>query len=825
MKKFARVMISLLLAVMLMIPALPAAVSAGRVASCPGSGSNRIDYGKALYYAYNGSWPDGANRATETYLYTDPNKPLFASTYFGNAVLEVDICPLNTNASIVNNVSLNPNGGFIEFDLANGKIGVNGTTTNLNFAWRVGEWHHVTIFSVFGTAGSAIFVDGVSLSYNVVLGSSAVLGRSWISNVTNCGIDNIKIYEGVANSNSRTNNLLYSENFNDGNWDKASSDCLGKILSLSSALGTYYWKYQGSNNYAAWSEYGIANNYSRWEFDVMVPGNGTISTTQESFGGPVFNCGSIGTGSLTGGAATTIAYSWDGDWHHVVMESQQGKGTAIFVDNEYLGLVANSLKGYWRGTPGDGVCFDNVKLVGDDGRTYIEDFEDGVYQKVNKADDTGSVTEYTGGSSHNWDAGVTTTAVTCTTDGVITYTCSTCGTTRTETVTAPGHNFGAWTTVTAPTETTPGLKRRSCQVCGLVQEESIAPRITPKMTVSTAYAERGTTTTVSVTLANNPGIYAQNFVIYYSDKLTLNSATASGDVYPAGNASSSSNLSITPSANTTINSYFTAAGVSTSGVKAFTWYVDNGGGFTNATANGTILTLSFTLPSSGTEQEYLVGIFGIYAPTDDAVTADAESLPVGVSYTNGKVVVGTAHTHTWDDGAVTTPATCAAAGVMTYTCTVCGETRTEAIAKTTTHTWNTGEVTTPATCAAAGVMTYTCTVCGTTRTEAIAKTTTHTWDEGVVTTEPTATTPGVRTYTCTVCGATRTEEIDPIPVTAKIGDVDGDGAITIKDISALKAYIAGTLSATDIVGANSDIDEDGVINMMDISALKVLIAG
>lgn len=38
--------------------------------------------------------------------------------------------------------------------------------------------------------------------------------------------------------------------------------------------------------------------------------------------------------------------------------------------------------------------------------------------------------------------------------------------------------------------------------------------------------------------------------------------------------------------------------------------------------------------------------------------------------------------HSWDDGKVTTPATETAEGVKTYTCTVCGETKTEAIPKT-----------------------------------------------------------------------------------------------------------------------------------------------
>ena len=62
-----------------------------------------------------------------------------------------------------------------------------------------------------------------------------------------------------------------------------------------------------------------------------------------------------------------------------------------------------------------------------------------------------------------------------------------------------------------------------------------------------------------------------------------------------------------------------------------------------------------------------------------------------------------------------------------------------------------------------GVRTYTCTVCGEVKTEVIPATGAHThkWDAGKVTTEPTETTPGVRTYTCTICGLTKEEVIPP----------------------------------------------------------------
>ena len=158
--------------------------------------------------------------------------------------------------------------------------------------------------------------------------------------------------------------------------------------------------------------------------------------------------------------------------------------------------------------------------------------------------------------------------------------------------------------------------------------------------------------------------------------------------------------------------------------------------------------------------------------------------------------------HTWDNGTVTTEPTETTPGVRTFTCAVCGQTRTETIPATGAHDyqftrnvaptctadgydlytcsgcgatekrnskpalghkWDSGTVTTEPTETAPGVRTYTCTVCGEVKTEVIPATGAHThkWDAGKVTTEPTATTPGVRTYTCTICGLTKEEVIPP----------------------------------------------------------------
>lgn len=104
---------------------------------------------------------------------------------------------------------------------------------------------------------------------------------------------------------------------------------------------------------------------------------------------------------------------------------------------------------------------------------------------------------------------------------------------------------------------------------------------------------------------------------------------------------------------------------------------------------------------------------------------------------------------------------CTEAGYDLYTCSGCGATEQRNVKPALGHKWDSGTVTAEPTEKAPGTMTYTCTVCGQTKTEVIPATGphTHVWDEGTVTVAPTETTPGVRTYTCTVCGQTRTEII------------------------------------------------------------------
>ncbi len=184
----------------------------------------------------------------------------------------------------------------------------------------------------------------------------------------------------------------------------------------------------------------------------------------------------------------------------------------------------------------------------------------------------------------------------------------------------------------------------------------------------------------------------------------------------------------------------------------------------------------------------------------------AQSFPSTISVTR----------HNYSISEITTKPTHMTEGVKTFTCTFCGDTKTEKVDKlpeheygswgiqNTTqhikfcpcgdtvyadHTWDNGVVTIVPTHLADGQKTYTCSDCGETKFETVAKTTEHTygewgkhnaeqhkkvcacgdtvyadhtWDNGVITTQPTVEIEGVKTCTCTECGETKTEAVEKL---------------------------------------------------------------
>ena len=208
-----------------------------------------------------------------------------------------------------------------------------------------------------------------------------------------------------------------------------------------------------------------------------------------------------------------------------------------------------------------------------------------------------------------------------------------------------------------------------------------------------------------------------------------------------------------------------------------------------------------TLKASWKDNHSLTEVRGSREPTctEEGYTGDTYCKVCDKVQKPGKSIP--AKGHSWNEGVITTAATCENAGAKTYTCTVCNATKAEAIDATghtpvevaeqpatcteaghkagtkcsvceailsgmeeipaTGHTEKTvaGK---PATCTETGLTDgISCSVCGTVikaQTEIPAKG--HSWNEGEITTSPTCENVGVKTYTCTVCNATKAEAID-----------------------------------------------------------------
>ena len=112
--------------------------------------------------------------------------------------------------------------------------------------------------------------------------------------------------------------------------------------------------------------------------------------------------------------------------------------------------------------------------------------------------------------------------------------------------------------------------------------------------------------------------------------------------------------------------------------------------------------------------------------------------------------------HTYGSAVITKQPTCTSEGTKTKTCTKCGATVTETIAKL-SHSYTTTVV--APTCTTDGYTLHKCSVCGTSYKDNTTKATGHSYGNSVVTKQPTCTAEGTAIKTCTKCNATVTETI------------------------------------------------------------------
>ncbi|MBO5077043.1 MAG: hypothetical protein J5584_05560 [Clostridia bacterium] len=177
----------------------------------------------------------------------------------------------------------------------------------------------------------------------------------------------------------------------------------------------------------------------------------------------------------------------------------------------------------------------------------------------------------------------------------------------------------------------------------------------------------------------------------------------------------------------------------------------------------------------------------------------------------------TAHVHAWSEGVITKEATCTETGVKTYTCSGCGESKTEELSPL-GHDYK--ETITAPTCTEEGFTTNACSRCGDSYVDRRTDAKGHSWNGGVVTKEATAESVGEKTFTCTTCGATKTESIPAVGhnynavVTAPTCTADGYTTHTCSDCG--NSYVDSIIPALGhswndgVVTANPTCTEAGV---------------
>ena len=278
---------------------------------------------------------------------------------------------------------------------------------------------------------------------------------------------------------------------------------------------------------------------------------------------------------------------------------------------------------------------------------------------------------------NHWDDGKITTPPTCTKTGVKQYTCTICSETKTEKIAALGHNYSSdWTVDTAAACETVGSKSHHCTRCDSKKDVTEIPAS------GHSWNDGAITTKPTCT---DEGV--KTFTCNSCGKTRTEAVAALGHNY---------------SSDWTVD---TAATCETVGSKSH-----------HCTRCGSKKDVT-EIPASG------------HSWNDGAITTKPTCTDEGVktftcnscgkTRTEAVAVLGHNYSSDWT---IDTAATCSTIGSKSHHCTRCGSKKdvTE-IPASGKHTWNNGVITKPATIAEEGVKTYTCTVCGVTRTETIAK--------------------------------------------------------------------------------------------------------
>lgn len=368
-------------------------------------------------------------------------------------------------------------------------------------------------------------------------------------------------------------------------------------------------------------------------------------------------------------------------------------------------------------------------------------------------------------TGHSWNEGMVNEVATCTHEGTLLYTCAKCYETRTEAVPVDPKNHEQLQTETVDvTCTEDGSQRVYCTACDTVLSETTIPAIGHDWDNGVVTEENTCLTegTLTYTCQNCGGTYEESLPVDSEKHINLREEETEG----------------------------------TCTVGATHRIV--------CEDCGTVIEETAEPAPGHTEEEVHLD------PTETENGYDRIVCSVCGEILSETVIPATGHE--WDEGVVTTEATCVAEGVLTYTCKGCDATYTEPIpidpenhvnivtetteptctvdGKTVTHCADCGlvmeeteipatghswveEETIPATCSSTGLITYSCENCNETKEETLALDPDNHINSNIETTDATCTESGSVTTKCTDCGAVL-EEVE-IPA---LGHSWGEGSVT-----------------------------------------------
>ena len=282
---------------------------------------------------------------------------------------------------------------------------------------------------------------------------------------------------------------------------------------------------------------------------------------------------------------------------------------------------------------------------------------------------------------HSWDEGKVTQKATCTEDGEKTYTCTVCNTTKTEVIPAAGHQHKEVRNAKKATCTEDGYTGDTyCKDCG------------EKLEAGSVIKKLGHTWDNGV--ITKEATETEEGIKTYTCKTCGETKTES----------------------IPITSHHWDQGTITKKATC----TENGEKTYHCTDEGCDKTWIETIPATGHQHTELIDKKTATCG-EDGYSGDLYCKDCGQLISKGAVVKATGHS--WDSGKVTEAATCKKEGTKTYTCSICGDTKTEAIPKK-EHSFDEGKVTKKATCTEDGLKVYTCKNCGETKEE-ILKATGH----------------------------------------------------------------------------------------------------